>query len=215
MKEIWNIIYKFYTGWLHPTFDSSVTFFVNHSYGVYILLALVVALSIVKKKIDPRSSVRPEDGSKDRPTGASHGTPSAGERKARAWAGIIDFIVGIIIIFLIIIAYNSFKPAISKFFKSSTATKSSIPTKKSSTPTKSTPSTQSAPTNQSTPSYTAPTYTAPKQLFYSVSCSSCWSEGCPNNGYYYSGYDAGSYSYYYALCQACSCNSLVGHSFWK
>ena len=54
-----------------------------------------------------------------------------------------------------------------------------------------------------------------KQLYYSVSCSSCYAEGCPSNGYYYAGYDGGSYAYYYGLCQSCSCSSVVGHSFWK
>lgn len=54
-----------------------------------------------------------------------------------------------------------------------------------------------------------------KQLFYSVSCSGCYANGCPSNGYYYEGYDSGSYSYYYFLCQSCSCTSVVGHSFWK
>ena len=60
-----------------------------------------------------------------------------------------------------------------------------------------------------------PSYEAPKQLFYSVSCNGCYASGCPSNGYYYSGYDAGSYAYYYGLCQSCSCSSVVGHSFWK
>ena len=178
MIVIWNIICRIYSDWLHPTFVSLITILVNNQYGIYILLSLFVILLIVRKKI-----------------------------KIRVLPGIIDFVNAVIIILLIIVAYDSFSPTLSKFLKSNTSTNSSTSTK--STP-KPSPSAQSTPTQQSTPSYTAP-----KQLFYSVSCSSCWNQGCPKNGYYYSGYDAASYSYYYGLCQSCSCSSVVGHSFWK
>lgn len=75
-------------------------------------------------------------------------------------------------------------------------------------------------TNTKTPSGSTPsaptlTYTRPKQLYYSVSCSTCWSDACNHNGYSYGGYDSYWYTYYANLCQSCRCNNYKAQSFWK
>ena len=171
MIEVWNTISSFYANWLHPTFVSFITTLANNQYAIYALLAILVILSIVRAKV-----------------------------KIRRLQQVIDFINGIIVILLLIVVYNIFSPAITKFFKSTPA----------STPTNSSTSIQSTPTQNSTPS----TQTT-KQLYYSVGCYSCWNDGCPNNGYSYGGYDVNYYNYIRSLCQSCSCNSFRAQSFWK
>ena len=178
MKEIWNNIYSFYINRLHPAFDSLVTLLTNNQYAIYILLVAVVILSIVKKKI-----------------------------KIRVLPGVIDIINAIIIILLIVVAYNSFSPAITKFIKSNTSTNSSAPTKST---TKSSSDTKSAPVQQ-----TIPTYAAPKQLYYGGGCYGCYADGCPSSGYSYGGYDVNMYNYYKSLCQQCRCTSSRWQSLWR
>lgn len=173
MIEVWNTIVSFYSNWLYPTFVSLITFLANNQYAIYALLAVLVILSIVRAKA-----------------------------KIRKLQQVIDFINGIIVILLLIVAYNIFSPAITKFFKS---TPTPTPT-----PTNSSTDTQSTPTQNSTPS----TQTT-KQLYYSVGCYSCWNDGCPNNGYSYGGYDVNYYNYYVALCKSCSCNSFRAQSLWR
>ena len=171
MIEVWNTIVSFYSNWLYPTFVSLITILTNNQYAIYALLVILVILSIIKAKI-----------------------------KIRRLQQVIVFINGIIVILLLIVTYNIFSPAISKFFKSTPA----------STPTNSSTETQSTPSQNSTPSTQTP-----KQLYYSVGCYSCWNESCPSNGYSYGGYDVNYYNYYVALCKSCSCNSFRAQSLWR
>lgn len=61
----------------------------------------------------------------------------------------------------------------------------------------------------------APSSQSSKQLYYSVSCSTCWNQSCPRNGYSYGGYQEYYYVYYKSLCQACSCNNFRAQSLWR
>jgi len=186
MVTVWNNISLFYSGWLYPTYTALINNLVHNQYSIYIILAVLIFLSIYKRVIKNKN------------------IPKA--------IGLINFASTILIILLIIVAYQSFSPKFAGFFKIDSSKDSETGT---TTPTKTktkttTPSTTTTPTQNPTT-----TYTAPKQLYYSVSCSSCWADACPRNGYLYNGYDSASYSFYYGLCQSCSCNSVVGHSFWK
>jgi len=92
MKEILNNISLFYTNRLHPAYDFLVAILVNNQYVIYILIGVVVALLIIRWKI-----------------------------KVRIITGLIDLVIGIVIILLLIAAYSIFSPAISEFIKSNTA----------------------------------------------------------------------------------------------
>lgn len=119
---------------------------------------------------------------------------------------LIDLLTAIVFILVLIVSYHRFAPAITSFFKTNSSTNTTSTTK---TNTK-------TGTSSSTSSHkTTPSYQAPKQLYYSVSCSNCWSEGCSHNGYSYGGYDSYYYSYYRNICKACSCNDYKSFSFWK
>lgn len=177
MKTIWDSLNKFYSDWLHPTFDSLMVFLTNNQYAIYILLGVVIVLAIVRRKI-----------------------------KIPVLSRVINFINTVIIILLIIVAYNVFSPALSKFFKTDTSTNSSTTTKtkpKATTGTESTP-TQTTPSTQTT-----------KQLYYGGGCSGCYADACPSNGYSYGGYDVNMYNYYKSLCQACQCTSSRWQSLWR
>lgn len=175
MKTILSSIYGFYSDWLHPTFDSSIAFLANNQYAVYILIAVLVILSIVKKIILKKV-------------------------KVQTLPKLIDFIVAMIVILLVIVAYNIFSPAISEFFKTTPSTDIT-------TPTNTTKGTESTPSEQSTPSA--------KQLYYGGGCSGCYADSCPRNGYSYGGYDVNMYNYYRSLCQQCQCTSSRWQSLWR
>jgi hypothetical protein len=162
----------------------------------------IVAFS-VKGGIDKRNLAATKNDNQD---------PSEIEKQGQAkkrrelLSRVVD-IVGIISFILILfVGYANFGSRISDFFKFDATT--DTPTAPSNS--KTTPGSTSTPTQQ-----TAPTYQAPKQMYYSINCSGCWAESCPRNGYTYNGYDSYYYSYYTSLCRSCSCNNLNGRSFWK
>ena len=119
METILSTIYRFYSDWLHPTFDSLITFLANNQYVIYILVATLVILSIVRKIISKKV-------------------------KVQTLPKLIDFIVAMIVILLIIVVYNIFSPTISGWFKSTPSTDTSTPTN-TTNGTESTPSQQSTP----------------------------------------------------------------------
>jgi len=119
---------------------------------------------------------------------------------------LIDLLTALVLVLVLIVSYHRFAPAIANFLKTNNSTNTTSTTKKPTTKTNA----KSTSGQQTTPSYQAP-----KQLYYSVSCSSCWSEGCSHNGYSYGGYDSYYYSYYRNICKACSCNDYKSFSFWK
>ena len=187
MKTLWGSIGSFYDGWLHPTFVSFITFLVNNQFAIYVLIAILIVLAIVKKIIVKK------------------------KLKIQIWLKAINFFNFVIIVLLIIVAYDSFTPAISKYYKQIMAnTPTPSTTNQTTNGNQSTPGTQSTPTQQSTPS----TQTT-KQLYYAVSCSTCWNTGCVHNGYSYGGYDASYYAYIKGICQSCSCNDYKAQSFWR
>jgi hypothetical protein len=114
-------------------------------------------------------------------------------------------------IFLLLIMYTCvarFAPSVMNIFKSDDKT---TPTENTTTPTNNTtPKKNPTPTPQPTP-----TQNTEKQLYYAVSCSTCWNEACSHNGYSYGGYDAYYYNYYRTLCQSCSCNNYKAQSLWR
>lgn len=115
----------------------------------------------------------------------------------------------LILVTVLIVTYNRFlKPTVTEIMNYKSPTPS---------PTNSTtnPSTDTTPNTQATPGKTTPTYQAPKRLYYSLGCSSCWNQSCPRNGYSYGGYDYGYYYYYYNLCKACNCNDFRAQSLWR
>lgn len=180
MKTILGSIGKFYSDWLHPTFDSSVAFFADNQYAIYFLVVFLVILSIARGVITKKA-------------------------KTQKPIKLIDFITGVIVLLLIIVAYTSFAPPFFKFIKSTPSTNTSTPTK---TSPESTPSSESTPSQQSTPSST------PKQLYYGGGCSGCYADACPRDGYSYGGYDVNMYNYYRSLCQQCQCTSSRWQSLW-
>lgn len=93
MIEAWKTLNSFYTNWLHPTFDSLISFLAGNQYAIYALIAVVIALSIVRTKVK---------------------IP-----KLLPW---IDFVAGMIVLLLLVVIYSIFSPAISKFFKSTPST---------------------------------------------------------------------------------------------
>ena len=127
--------------------------------------------------------------------------------KMRILPRIIDIVTIITFILLLSVAYLRYGDAVKKFFKEGF---------KSQTPA-STTTTSPSTNTQTTPTVTTPGVVIPqvKQLYYTVSCSSCWNESCPRNGYSYGGYTESIYMYYYQLCKGCSCNSFNAVSFWK
>ena len=118
---------------------------------------------------------------------------------------LFNLVLGMVIVLLLAVAYFKYEPNITAFFKSNNSS-----TNQTTSPSKNNSGTKSTPSQPSTP-----TYQAPKQLYYSVSCSSCWNETCNHNGYSYGGYLESYYIYYKNLCQSCSCNNSRSQSFWK
>jgi len=123
--------------------------------------------------------------------------------QSNPYIAVLDIISIITVMFMLLVVNARFGPQIKDFFEIDTTT----PTNTTTTP-KTTP-------QQTTPQQTAPTYQAPKQLYYSIGCYSCWTSGCPSDGYSYNGSDATTYNYYDNLCHICDCNSINGRSYWK
>jgi len=182
MKVIWDNIVRFYVGWLQPTFTTLITFLVNNQYAIYLLLLVLIVLSVVTRKI--KVGILPK---------------------------VIGIVNAVIIILLLIVAYNIFSPSLIKFFKTTPSNNSSTP--KKTTPTSS-PSTQGTTSEQPTSDSTS-TSTTSKQLYYGGGCSGCYADTCPRDGYSYGGYDVNMYNYYRSLCQACQCTSSRWQSLWR
>ena len=121
---------------------------------------------------------------------------------------VLNLISMFVFILMLLVGYYDFGPAIKKFLQTT-------PQKQENTTTPTTTTTKKTPGTNVIPKQTTPTYTAPKKLYYTVSCYSCWNEVCPRDGYSYGGYDYGNYYYYYNMCKACNCNSFKAVSFWK
>lgn len=131
---------------------------------------------------------------------------------------VLDFLSGVTVIIIMIVAYTKFGPQVAEFLKTkkTTPTPSQQSQPKSTSPGKNIPGTQDTTETQGvTPGETTPTYQSQKQLYYAVSCSGCWTSGCPNNGYSYGGYTEYNYLFYYNLCKSCSCNNFKAQSFWR
>lgn len=128
--------------------------------------------------------------------------------KIRYLSKLLNLLMPILVILLMAASYVKYGPSITAFLKSSssqkTQTTSPSPSKKDGSGTQNNSSQQNA-----------PTYQAPKQLYYAVSCSSCWNEACPRNGYSYGGYNESLYYYYRTLCQNCRCNNYRAQSLWR
>jgi len=184
-----NFFTNFYHEWLYLPFISLINFLESDIAWLVVLIVVFFVLVNIKGKIDKRNL-------------------SENKIKNKVIPKLISLLTFIIVALILIVSYSRFGPAIIKFYKSSESKQS--PTQITEPKTKTNPEIQSPTTQQ-----TLPTYEEPKRMYYSIDCSGCWAEGCPNSGYNYSGYDSYYYTYYTALCRACSCNSLNGRSFWK
>lgn len=89
MTVIWNNIHSFYLNWLHPTFASLISTLTKNPIAIYILVAVIIILSIIRARI-----------------------------KILKLQKVFDLVCGIIVILLLIVAFYSFSPAINKFFDS-------------------------------------------------------------------------------------------------
>jgi len=179
----------FVTNWLYLTVLLFLKFLASDITWFIVLIVIFIVLVNVKSAIEKRNLTEKKI-------------------KSRILPKAINFFTFIIVLLLLFVGYVRFSPAIIDFFKVDTTPSPTTPTTQPTTPT--TPGTKTVPTQPSTP-----TYQAPKQMYYAISCYGCWVEGCPRDGYSYSGYDSYYYTYYTALCKACNCNSLNGRSFWK
>lgn len=184
-----SVIEQLFLNWVYNPFLSLLRFFVNNKDGFYILLIGFFVFIIFSGKIKIKD-----------------------EKKNKLLKNLMGFLTVFALILIVLASYFRYAPAISDYLKkysSSTERNSSSSTKN---PSKSESGTKNNSQQNTAP---APTYQAPKQLYYSVSCSGCWAEGCSHNGYSYGGYDAYYYSYYHGLCQTCRCNDFRSQSFWK
>lgn len=169
MKEIWTLFSEFYSNVLRPDFIYYLNYTANHWLAVVIVIAIIIILSIVRSKVI----------------------------KQNGWQQFVDFICGMLAVFLMIVAWYSFSPLINthwNFFPSST-------------PIKSTTTTSSTTTQPSTSTL--------KQLYYSVGCYDCYADSCVRNGYSYGGYDVNYYNYIRNMCRSCSCSSYRAQSLWR
>ncbi|MCL5094323.1 MAG: hypothetical protein M1355_04295 [Patescibacteria group bacterium] len=180
-----NTIDYIYTNFLYNPFIYVVRIFVNERYGVFILFGIIVVLSMIQGKLVPKLS-----------------------QKIKFLPQLFNFVIVVTAILAIAVSFFKYGPNIDELFKSIGITNTETPT-----PTQqnnSNSGTKKTPSQPSTPSYQAP-----KQLYYSVSCSSCWNQGCNHNGYSYGGYLESYYIYYKNLCQSCSCNNSRSQSFYR
>ena len=119
---------------------------------------------------------------------------------------VIDAVNGCLVTIILIVAFFRFGlPAWDNLSNyKSTSTSSTTPTQ-TSTPTQNTTKTTPKTTTQPTT----------KQLYYTVSCSSCYASGCNHNGYYYNGLSVDNYNYYRNVCRSCSCTDFKAQSYWR
>ena len=201
-----NIIRELFTNWIYLPFLSLLKFLESDIVWFYVLIVIFIVSVSIKGKINKRNLIESKNNEQNQ---SEPKKEDQSKKRNKLFPKVIDAISVISIILLLIVGYARFEPQIKNFFKTDVSPQT--PSTPTTTPsTKTNPNTQTAPTQQ-----TVPTYQAPKQLYYAISCYSCWAEGCSRNGYSYSGYDAYYYTYYTALCKSCSCNSLTGRSFWK
>jgi len=120
---------------------------------------------------------------------------------------VIDPISACLAILIAIVVFFRFGPTVSNYLDKYTSTS------KSSTNTTSQPASQNQSTTKTTPKTT--TQPTTKQLYYTVSCSSCYASGCNHNGYYYDGLSVDNYNYYRNVCRSCSCTDFKAQSYWR
>ena len=149
-------ISSFYTNALHPGFDSFVTALSSNHYTIYGLILIIIVLWIVKENIN-----------------------------AAKLPAVIGFVIGLAMILLFIVVYNTFSPELSKLFRSNSS------------------------------SNLQNSNGAVKQIYYSASCSSCYGQSCPLNGYKYDGYDLGQYTDIVSQCKSCVCTSFKAQTQFK
>jgi hypothetical protein len=193
-----DIIRNLFTNWVYSPLISLLRFLTSDIVWFYTLIVIFIASIIIKGNIDKRilaNSVTDKTPDKTK-------EPDKGAKSRELLSKIFNAISVITILLIMIVGYFRFETQIKDFF--------SVDTTTTPTDTKTIPGTTTTPTQQTTP-----TYEAPKQLYYSISCYGCWADGCPRDGYNYSGYDATYYNYYDNACHLCSCNSINGRSFWK
>jgi hypothetical protein len=194
----------FINSWILKPLIATVNYIAGVHYGFYYLIAALIILSIIQGKITPKPGVE-----KPPPI-----TETRFSKYLKFAPKILNFSTICLVLLIFSVGYVKFGPAIIDFFKvSDTKTE-----QKKTTPAK-TPATNGSEdkveTQGITPGTTTPTYEAPKQLYYAVSCSTCWNDACTHDGYSYGGYSDYYYTYYYSLCKSCSCNSFNATSFWK
>lgn len=183
-----SIIEQIFINWIYNPFLSILKFFVNNTDAFYVLIAVFFVTIFFSGK-----------------------SKGAEKIKNKYLVQLINFLGVFSLILIVLAGYFRYAPAISDYINkhgSSTNTNSNSSTKNSS-------GTSGTKNNSQQNTAPAPTYQAPKQLYYSVSCSSCWAEDCNHNGYSYSGYSEVLYYQNKQYCQICNCNDLKSQSFWR
>jgi hypothetical protein len=202
-------IYNLYINLVYLPFVSLLKFLESNPNYFYVLIVLFIVLIYIKGKLFPPKipavPIQPDPNAKEKIPDAPTPKPKL---YARVFPNVLDFLTIFTLILILFVGYHNYGPAISDFLKTSD-------TKVTPAAPATTPGTNQTPSTQTTPKQTTPTYQAPKQLYYAVSCYGCWADSCPRDGYSYGGYEAYYYSYYKALCDACNCNSSKSQSFWK
>lgn len=189
-----NWIDYIYNNFLYNPFIYVVSFFVNEKYGIFILIAVVVVLSIIQGKVIPKL---------------------AGKNNYLGYLPkLLNFVVILTVFLTAAVGFFKYQSDITAFFKSnSTKNNQTTPTQpQNNTQKKTTPQQDTVETQGVTPE--TQNYQQ-KQLYYAVSCSTCWNQACPHNGYSYGGYDEYNYIFYKSLCQSCNCNNYKAQSFWR
>lgn len=182
-----SVIEQVFINLIYNPFLSILKFFVNNSDAFYVLLIGFFIFAIFSGKIKVKD-----------------------EKKNKLLGYLIGFLTTFTLILIILASFFRYAPAIANYFNqysSPSETKSN-----SSTPSGTGTGTKNNSQQNTSP---APTYQAPKKLYYSVSCSSCWAEDCNHNGYSYSGYSEALYYQNKQYCQICNCNDIKSQSFWK
>jgi len=183
-----NFIDYIYINFIYKPFIFIVSYFVHEKYGIFVLIGVIVIFAIFQGKI-----------------------PTWTKGKYKFLPKVINVFMILMILLLMTVTYFKYKTNIDAFFKTDTNS-----TKQDSPPTKKNPSSSPTTKTQPTPSQpSVPSSQTQKQLYYAVSCSTCWNEACPRNGYSYGGYDAYWYSYYHGLCKGCECNDFKAQSLWR
>jgi len=209
-------IYHIFTNHLWAPFVSFVKELEAKPAGIYVLIIILIFISVTQSKLIlkkrllqnlPSSTVEASDDKK-KSKHIKRQPITSNLRFLIITDRVLTLVCLSLVVLIIGVCYVRFSPAVSDFLKVDTT----VETQTDPTTTTTTPST---PTTQPTTTTTTTTYEAPKRLYYYCSCSGCWAEGCPRDGYSYGGYDSYYYYYYHSLCQACKCNSLNAGSFWK